>query len=149
MYFDVDFGDEFSGIGTVGYQITDAVGAVVVARTTTGVFEIGHGKYGVSTGNLAVGFVGTIYWDTAASSSINALERIDLSQAGILDVPDTIAPGVSLRGATKVMLGVAAAKLSGVGDPQIHIRNVEDTKDVVLADVDGAGNRTHTVIDPT
>lgn len=78
-YLDVDFGEGRQGIATVGYKILDTDGSVVVPRTTSGVFEIGHGKYGanVDLGDL---LSGTVYWDTEEDGPVNAMERVDLEQ---------------------------------------------------------------------
>jgi hypothetical protein len=87
IYRDVDFGSAHAGIATVGYQVLDSAGSVVIARTTSGVFEIGGGKYGANF-TVAAGFVGTVYWDTTSGSAVSACERIDL--AGVTLAAGTI-----------------------------------------------------------
>lgn len=46
-WFDVSFGQNKAGLATVGYRQYDDTGGDAVARTTTGVVEIGNGAYGV------------------------------------------------------------------------------------------------------
>jgi len=46
-WFDVSFSQNKTGLATVGYRQYNDVGGDAVARTTTGVVEIGNGAYGV------------------------------------------------------------------------------------------------------
>lgn len=103
IYRDVDFGDAFAGLVTVGYQITDATGAIVVARTIVGVFEIGHGKYGASVTIPAVDFVGSIYWDTVAGGVINACEVIDNGFNYAYSMPGQVTPPLTPSLAQAIM----------------------------------------------
>src|SRR5687768_7527890 len=80
----VDFGDQYSGIATVGYKLLDNTGAEVLARTTSGVFAIGGGAYGVLA-TVSDGFEGIAYWDTVNGGGVNAHEKVDLSVEELVD----------------------------------------------------------------
>lgn len=73
-----DFGNAYAGLATVGYTVRDSAGSVVTARTTSGVYEIGGGKYGAIV-TFTASFEGSIYWDTASGSAFNAVDDIYLA----------------------------------------------------------------------
>ena len=74
MWFDVSFGSDKAGLSTVGYRQYNSSGGDAVARTTTGVVEIGNGAYGVEvTPNVATK---GIEWDTGEATSLYAHEDI-------------------------------------------------------------------------
>lgn len=72
-WFEVDFGDAYGGIGTTGYRLYRATGADSVARTTTGVVDLGNGGYGVPAVSVPDNAVG-IEWDTGGGSPVYARE---------------------------------------------------------------------------
>jgi len=72
-YF-ASFGSSKTGIATVGYEQVGAAGASLVARTTTGVYELGGGVYGVDI-VLAAG-CRSILWDTGEAVPIFATEDV-------------------------------------------------------------------------
>ena len=85
---------------------------------------------------------------TAASGiALTSGERATLSQA-ILDLSDGVATGYTLKQTLAVMLGVLAGKLSGAATATITIRDVNDTKDIVVATTTSDGNRTAVTITP-
>lgn len=102
MYHDVDFGNAYAGLITVGYKVLDSAGGVEIARTTSGVFEIGHGKYGANV-NLSATFAGTIYWDTVDGGSVNACEAIDNSFNYMLAMPGQVTPSLTPSLAQAIM----------------------------------------------
>lgn len=72
MRLSAAFGAGQAGLGTVGYRQYDDAGGDAVARTTTGVFEIGQGAYGV---NVALDPAAAgIEWDTGGGTPIYAHE---------------------------------------------------------------------------
>lgn len=70
--FFASFGSSQVGLATVGYTQIAANGTDLVARTTTGVFEVGGGVYGVDI-VLSAG-CRSLLWDTGASTPIFATE---------------------------------------------------------------------------
>lgn len=72
MRLSAAFGAGQAGLGTVGYRQYDDAGGDAIARTTTGVFEIGQGAYGV---NVALDPAAAgIEWDTGGGTPIYAHE---------------------------------------------------------------------------
>jgi len=74
MWLDVDFTQDKAGLLTVGYRQYDNTGGDAVARTTTGVVEVGNGVYGVDVtpDASAVG----VQWDTGETIPIYAAENL-------------------------------------------------------------------------
>lgn len=68
-----------TGLATVGYQIVDEAGTVVIARTTTGVTEetAAPGFYDAAP-TLATAGLYSIVWDPGDSSDITATEQIEV-----------------------------------------------------------------------
>lgn len=68
--------------------------------------------------------------------------------AAILDEPNGIETGVTMREALRLILSATAGKVSGGGTATISMRNASaDTKNRIIATVDGDGNRTAIVYD--
>ena len=72
-------------VGTVGYTQVKADGTTAVARTTTGIVEIGNGAYGVTVTPDALAAV--IQWDSGGGTPMYAVEEI-VHRANILRVVD-------------------------------------------------------------
>lgn len=83
----------------------------------------------------------------AAGIALSAGERTTLANA-ILDLADGATTNYTLREALEVMLAVLAGKLSGAATATITIRDVNDTKNVVVATTDASGNRTAVTVTP-
>ncbi len=77
MFLEVNFGSGYSGLATVGYRLYQDDDTDSVARTTTGVFEIGTntGNYGVVVPSIPDNAVG-IEWDTGGGSPVYATEDL-------------------------------------------------------------------------
>ena len=75
QYLEAAFGPGFTGLATVGYALKDSTGADVVARTTSGVFEVAGGTYAVVAPAVADN-VATVQWDTGGASPVYAHEDI-------------------------------------------------------------------------
>lgn len=75
-WYDVNFGANKSGLGTVGYREVNNVGGDAVARTTTGVVDAGDGMYGVDVVLNAATV--SIQWDTGEAVPVFAVESINL-----------------------------------------------------------------------
>jgi hypothetical protein len=69
----------------------------------------------------------------------------DIAQA-VLTIADGIVPGINLRAAMRVALAALAGKCFKSGGT-IRFRNPADTKNVITATVDGAGNRLLVTLD--
>jgi hypothetical protein len=86
---DADFGPGFTGLATVGVRILDSLGAVVQARTTSGVAEspAGTGDY-VKTFSAAPSAPGSyrLEWDTGGGSPQYAFEDLIVTGASITSV---------------------------------------------------------------
>jgi hypothetical protein len=75
-----------------------------------------------------------------------------LSNAGVdavLDRTDGIETGWTLRQALRLVLAALAGKLSGAATTTVTIRDVNDTKNRIVATVDASGNRTAVTKDVT
>ncbi len=82
--------------------------------------------------------------DPAAVSDIP--EPADIA-TGILDLANGIEAGVTLRQALRAQLAAAAGVTSGAGTSQFTVRDVNDSKDRIVADTDNDGNRTNVTLD--
>ena len=145
-WFEVSFGRFRTGIATVGYRLYKNDGTDSVARTTTGVVEVGNGAYGVASVNVPDDAVG-IEWDTGAVPFRWAHEDIDPfrkrnSGGGLVDGTLTV------NQALKVILAAVATKSSGGGTATITFRDVDDTADVLEMTVDVNGNRSSVTLTP-
>ncbi len=72
--FIASFGNSRTGLATVGYAQRGAAGAVVVARTTAGVYELGGGSYGVEI--LLDAATKSLLWDTGEVTPVFAVEDL-------------------------------------------------------------------------
>lgn len=89
--------------------------------------------------------VGGIGATAFAAGAINAAALASDAVDEILD--ETIGDGtITLRQAAKLMVAALGGKVSGGGTATVTIRNVADTADIVVASVDGAGNRTSVTV---
>ena len=66
------FGSKKTGIATVEYAQIGATGSVLIAATTTGVYEVGGGVYGVDI-VLEAG-IRSLLWNTGEASPVFAQE---------------------------------------------------------------------------
>ena len=70
------FGPSNAGVGTVGYAILNADGTTAVARTTSGVVDLGAGFYGKAV-SFADDFRGYAKWDTGTGSPLYAVAPVE------------------------------------------------------------------------
>lgn len=140
MILIADFSVNYAGLATVGYTQKAANGSDSVARTTTGVVDMGNGCYAVDV-TLDPTTV-LVKWDTGGVSPIYAHEAIQL-----YDQP--IETGFSLRQILRLIAAATSGKLSGAGTSTITIRDINDTKDRIVATVDANGNRSVVTKDVT
>jgi hypothetical protein len=91
-WLEVDFGSAHAGLGTVGYRLYKNDDTDSVARTTTGVIEIGTstGQYGVPSVTVPDDAVG-VQWDTGGGSPVYAVEDIEPNRDRDAILADTAA----------------------------------------------------------
>ncbi len=102
------------------------------------------GRINASVGAMASNVV------TADALASDAVAEIQSGiPASILDAAAGVETGMTMRQALRVMLASLAGKVSGGGTTTITFRNVGDTKDRIVATVDGDGNRSAVTLDLT
>lgn len=99
------------------------------------------------TDNLPAAPASTTNITAAAGIALSAGERSTLADA-IFDRTDGATSGYTLRKALEVMLAVLAGKLSGAATATITIRDINDTKNVLVVSTDSSGNRTAATVTP-
>lgn len=144
-WLEAQFGRNRTGIATVGYRLYKNDGTDSVARTTTGVVEIGNGVYGVPTVNVPDDAVG-IEWDLGIINNRFATEDIDPFRKR---ADGAIVDGVITEtDALKIILAALAGKANGGGSTLINFRDVGDAATVLSMTVDENGNRSSVVLNP-
>lgn len=78
-----------------------------------------------------------------------ATTDVDGVPAALLDLADAVESGITVRELLKLIAAFTGGKLSGAGTTTNTIRNIGDTKDVVVATVDEDGNRSAITLDLT
>jgi 3-hydroxyisobutyrate dehydrogenase-like beta-hydroxyacid dehydrogenase len=91
------------------------------------------------SGGAAPAEIGRVTIDAGARPS-----AFDIAQEIVATSADG---GVTIGQALKLLLAVMVGKVSGAGTSTITFRDVNDTKDRVVADVDTNGNRTNVTKD--
>ena len=81
-------------------------------------------------------------------ATLTSSERNSIANA-LLDLADAIESGYTLRESQRIQLAALAGKLSGANTNTVAIRDLNDTKDRITADVDARGNRTSVTLDKT
>lgn len=147
--------------------ITGTIRGEVTGAATTDANIEGEGDLASEvTGLATTDALGELGWDTASEIYCVATTDADLEALGemaselLIGGPltgETIAGelfatevelGVTFRSALRIMLSALAAKLSGAPTTTIAIRDVNDTKNRIVATVDANGNRTAVTLDP-
>ena len=67
----------------------------------------------------------------------------------LLTLPDGIENGYTLRSALRIMLSALGGRLSGAGTGTETFRDINNTKNRIIATVDTNNNRTNVTTDPT
>ncbi len=65
----------------------------------------------------------------------------------VLDAANGVETSITPRMALRIMLAAMAGKISGADGTTVRIRNINDTKDVIVAEVDASGDRTSVTVD--
>lgn len=140
-----------SVVGNIGGNVTGSVASVLgnVAGNVTGAVGSVSGNVG---GNV-VGSVGSVTAPVTAGT-VSDKTGYALSSAGnnstadaLLVRTDGVETGFTPQDTLRLMLSSVAAKLSGAATTTVSIRDVNDTKDRIVATVDANGNRTATTYD--
>ncbi len=142
-----------SGVSTGGVSAADIADAVWD--------ELTSGHVTASTFGLLMQTIAG-YIDTEVAAIKAKTDNLPASPAGVSDIPsaNTIADAmldrsgaietsITPRQALRLILAVAAGKVSGAATSNITFRNVGDTKDRLNATVDANGNRTAVTTDAT
>lgn len=83
-------------VGTVGYEILDLDGGVVIARTTAGIADLGHGLYRAAGTAPAVERDYVIRWDTGGENPEYATETLRVTATGAeIPTPSDITPSLT------------------------------------------------------
>lgn len=147
-----------TGTGDLAADMT-AIANAIVALSGTGSLDAAISAYGdmtidiVVTGTgLTTANVGNAVWAALASSNTDPDTMGELlASAGAAGDPllGVIEGSHTLRDAVRILLSVLAGKSTGGGGTTITFRNVDDTKDRVVATVDNSGNRSAVTLDET
>lgn len=147
-----------SVVGSVG-SVTGNVGGNVTGTVASVVGNVGGnvtGSVGSVSGNVGGNVVGSVGSVTApvTAGTVSDKTGYALSSAGnnaaadaLLVRTDGVETGFTPQDALRLMLSSVAAKLSGAATTTVSIRDVNDTKDRIVATVDANGNRTATTYD--
>lgn len=129
--------------GSVG-SVTGAVGSVTGAvGSVTGAVGSVTGAVGSVTGAVGSVTAGVTLATNSVTAAALAADAVD----EILD--EAIGDGTTtFREALRILVAVAAGKLSGAGTTSITIRNLADSTNRVVATVDSDGNRSALTIVP-
>lgn len=129
------------------------VGGVFLARVVsiingyTITFENGTYAASIVGGNSNIADVVNLNNVSIRTNNTAGLVETNLATA-ILDEPNTIEQGLSLRQAMRLVLAATAGKVSGAATSTITFRSAyADDKDRIVASIDGSGNRTAITID--
>lgn len=128
--------DSLTGVHHVAIDLSD--------NTDAGFYAAGHDYLVVIQGagidgktvNAAIGAfsIQNRYGGTAPTANAVA--------DALLDRADGIETGFTLRQALRLILSAEAGKVSGAGGTSVTIRDVNDTKNRIVATVDSNGNRS-------
>jgi hypothetical protein len=86
-------------------------------------------------------------WQWSAASMDQVIGALPVMEDDLLDLPNGVETGITVRQALRAQLSALAGKLSGAETTEIRIRDVNDTKDRIIATVDEPGNRTAVTLD--
>lgn len=143
--------------GSVG-SVTGAVGSVtgaVGSVAANGITSTSIATDAINAAAVKADAVTKIQTGLATPTNITAASGVALTSSernavsdALLDRADAIATGITTRQALEIAIAVLAGKLSGAATATITIRDVADTKNVVVATTDASGNRTAVTITP-
>lgn len=128
-----------TGSTGVGYQLLDAVGNVVIARTTSGVYQVVSGCYAANV-SYPDNFNGQIVWDCPAAGALSAsfaVENYDFRVADIWHETN------GLTGSIQSLLDVGYGRWKILNNQMIFYASGSSTTPVATFNLfDDAGNPT-------
>jgi hypothetical protein len=90
--------------------------------------------------------IATAVWN-ASGRTLTSIDTTAIA-TGILDAVNGIETGITLREAMRLMTAVLVGRVSGAETATITFRDINNTKNRVVATGDNSGNRTSITIDP-
>ena len=138
--------------GTLGYAVYSTADAVLVARATAGVAELGtSGIYKVAVASWDASWSGYVVWDAPlgtqlAVSTFAPDNVVSLASAGLDNV--VVESGLNARQAMAVMASAMGGVLSGSGTATVTIKGAGVGTTRITATVDSQSNRTAVVLNP-
>lgn len=166
--FGIALGPAFTGIADMRAQLLDTAGATVGAAVSTGFVEIGSGFYTWVYASIPDSHRGSVkFYQNASPATILAVTAINPQELENSDAKTssrgtdagaaaavgtrTVAGAHTYDEAQRLLLASQGGMTSGagVGPGQFIIRDLDDTKNVVVADYDASGNRTAVTTDLT
>lgn len=167
--FGIGLGPAYTGISDFRAQLLNTAGATVGGAIATGFVEIGSGWYTWVNTNMPDGHRGSVkFYQNASPATVLALAAINPEELENTDAKTSTrgtdagtATAVGTRTvvgthtydqAQRLVLASQAGRTSGggqAGGGQFIIRDVDDTKNVVISDYDAGGNRTTVTTDLT
>lgn len=134
----------------------------LISQNSAGLITVDSGGGGATPGQIADAVWNELVVDhiSAGSTGLELASKAEPSDAMTLTPAERdaiaaaflsagIEPTVSLVESLRLLLATQVGKVSGAEGTTITIRDVEDTKDRVVAEVDGSGNRLNVVVDAT
>lgn len=155
----IALGPSYIGLTDLRAQLFDTTGSNVGFAVSTGFAEIGSGYYLWHYAAYPDGHRGGVKFYRAIDSSvILAITAINPQEAEYVDqkvssvdvsdlLSEEVADSVTFRELLRLLLAEAGGRLTGAGTNTERIRNVGNTKDVVVATVDSRGNRSAVSLD--
>jgi hypothetical protein len=141
-----------SGSGTISSAVADAF--LQLAATLTGSGTLAAQLTALGNLESALSGSGTVAGTTTATAIGELIASITVTGATLTtaNVGDAVWNYLSEAGYTsgdslRIVLATLAGKLSGASGTTVSIRDVNDTKDRVVATVDSSGNRTAVTLD--
>lgn len=166
-----DFGPDAAAV-TPGLTEYSAAGAIVVARTTSGIASIGNGVFAKDfTPNASTGVLVWDALDLTASEPVYPAGGLDAAgvrtaigmasanldtqlaalptdaETAVAVLAATVEGVVTVAESLRIQNAVLAGKVSGAGTGTETFRGINDDKDRVVATTDSSGNRTAITLD--
>jgi hypothetical protein len=162
--FAIALGPAYTGITDLRAQLVDTGGSNVGSAVSTGFVEIGNGFYNWVYASIPDGHRGGVkFYQNAAPATFLAYGAINPEELENADVKTStrgtdagtataigqrVLTGVhTYDEAQRLLLATEGGTTSGAGTGTFVIRDVDNTKDVVVAAIDANGNRTGTTLD--
>ncbi len=129
-------------IGAVTVYVTGDGGSQAIGSVGSGAcVHEGNGFHSYAPAQAETNYDHIAFTFTGSGAIPTTVQLYTADQ--LLDIPDSVEAGLTVRQALRLLLAVTGGKLSGGNTVTNTFRNaVADSKDRVIATVDAAGNRT-------